>query len=90
MDKALSQQWLDVAFNPNTTVATARHVAQACSHLPQVHLESVTPDGADRRMVDSVRYNVTNASDADMARLQECLQRYPSVANFTLDDPGSY
>jgi hypothetical protein len=90
MDAALSQQWFDVQFNPNTTMTTARQVSQACAHLPQVHLESVTPDGANKRLVDSARFNVTHASAADMARLQVCLQRFRSVANFTLNDPGGY
>jgi hypothetical protein len=90
MDAALSQQWFDVSFNPNTTMTTARHVTNACAHLPQVHLEAVTPDGANKSMVDSARFNVSHASDADMARLQVCLQKFRSVANFTLNDPGGY
>ena len=33
-------------------------------------------------------FNATQASDADMARLQRCLQRFRSVQGFTLTDAG--
>lgn len=88
MDAALGQQWLVVQFNPNTTIGTARHVATACAHLPNLHLEPIQPASAQADIVESVRYNATSASDADMARLQQCLQRFPSVQGITLSQPG--
>lgn len=90
MDAALGQQWLVVQFNPNTTIATARHVTAACSHVPAAHAVRVTADAANTGMVESARYNVSHASDADLARLQECLGRFPSVQGVTLNDSGGY
>jgi len=90
MDAALGQQWVTVQFNTGTKLVTARHVTAACSDLPGVRLASVTPDAAQTGMVESARYNISHASDADTARLQECLQRFPSVQGVTLDDSGGY
>jgi len=89
MDAALGQQWFVVQFAPNTTVAAARQVTAACAHLPNLHPEPVVPTTADRGVVDSVRFNSTRASDADMARLELCLQRFPKlVQGFSLSQPG--
>jgi hypothetical protein len=90
MDAALGRQWLVVQFNPNTTIAAARHVTTSCSHVPAAHGVTITADAADTGMVESARYNVSHASDADLARLQECLQHYPVVQGVTLDDSGGY
>lgn len=90
MNAALGQQWLVVQFNPSTTMATARHIATACSGLPHVRLQSLTPDTAQRGVAQSARYDVSHASDADMARLQECLQRFGSVQGITLNESGGY
>jgi hypothetical protein len=90
MDAALGKQWLVVQFNPNTTVATARQVTRACSHIPNVTHPQITADKADAGMVEQVRYNVSVASDANMARLQICLQRFRSVQGVTLNDSSGY
>jgi hypothetical protein len=34
-----------------------------------------------------VRYRVDHASDADLARLQQCLQRFPSVVGIDIESP---
>ncbi|HXP18070.1 MAG TPA: hypothetical protein VN840_00355 [Streptosporangiaceae bacterium] len=88
MSAALGQQWIVVLFNPNTTVATARHVTQACSHVPNLHLAPVRAVSGDPGMIGSARYDATNATDANMAELQQCLQRFPSVQGFNLIQPG--
>jgi len=84
---ALGQQWVVVQLAANTSVATARHVTVACSHVPGMRVAAVratSPGG----YVASVRFNATQASDADMARLQRCLQRFHSVQGLTLTDAG--
>jgi len=90
MDAAIGQQWLDVQFKSGITMAAARHAVGACEHVPGVRLQSVTPDPAVTGTADSARYNVTAASDADMARLQLCLQRHPSIVGVTLNEAGGY
>lgn len=88
-DKALGQQWIDVTFAPNTSIATAKHVTAACSHVPNLRLAGpVKPTTAQAGVVDSVRYNATNATDAQMAQLEQCLGKFPkAVQGFTeMDD----
>lgn len=88
MNAALGQQWFVVQFSSSTTMATARHVTAACSHLPNVRLEPIQRVSPHADVVESARYDATNATDADLARLQQCLQRFPSVQGFTLTQPG--
>jgi hypothetical protein len=87
MNAALGQQWVVVQFAANTMVRTARHVTAACSQVPGMHLEPVKPTSPGG-IVSSARFKATQASDADMARLQRCLQRFPSVQGFTLTEAG--
>jgi hypothetical protein len=87
MNAALGQQWVVVQFAANTMVGTARHVTAACSHVPGMHLEPVKPTSLGG-IVSSARFKATQATDADMARLQRCLQRFPSVQGFTLTEAG--
>jgi hypothetical protein len=37
---------------------------------------------------DDIRYQVGNASDAQLARLQQCLQRFPSVVGIEFSSPS--
>jgi len=84
-DKALGQQWVEVTFAPNTSIATAKHITTACSHVTNLHLAGpVKPTTAQAGVVDSVRYNATHASDAQLAELEQCLGRFPkTVQGFT-------
>lgn len=87
MDSSLSRQWVDVQLAPNTTVATARQVTTGCAHVPGVQAvpAKATSPG---QPVGSVRFYTTRATDADMARLQACLQRFPAVQGLTQGEPG--
>lgn len=87
MDSSLGQQWVDVQLAPNTTLAAARHVTTACSHVPGVRAVPAKPTSPGH-LVGSVRFYTTHASDADMARLQACLQRFPAVQSLTQGEPG--
>jgi hypothetical protein len=87
MSAALGQQWVVVQFAANTMVGTARHVTAACSHVPGLRLMPVQPTSPGG-IVGSARFNATRATDADMARLQRCLQRFHSVQGFTVTEAG--
>ena len=89
-DKQLGQQWIEVTFAPNTSLATARHITSVCSHVPNLRLEGqVKPTTAQADVVDSVRYNSTDATDAQVALLERCLGKFPaSVQGFTQMDEG--
>jgi hypothetical protein len=40
------------------------------------------------KIVGSVRFISTNATDAEMAKLQQCLQQFPAVQGLTMTEPG--
>jgi hypothetical protein len=88
MDAALGKQYIVVQFFPNTTLATARHVTAACSHIPNLRLRPVKPTTAQAGIVDSATYDATTATDANLARLQMCLARFRSVQGVTSLQPG--
>jgi hypothetical protein len=87
-DAALGQQWAVVHFNPTTSVATLLTVRAACSHVPNVSPEALPKSRNPADMIYSVRYRTDNATDADLARLQQCLQRFPAVAGIDFEDSG--
>jgi hypothetical protein len=90
-DKQLGQQWIEVTFAPDTSVATAKHITSVCSHVPNLRLAGkVKPTTAQADVVGSVRYNSTNATDAQVALLEQCLSKFPgSVQGFTQMDEGA-
>lgn len=87
MDSALGQQWLVVQLASNTKLATAKHVTATCSRASGLRAEPVRPTSPGK-VVASVRFISTQASDADMAKLQQCLQRFPAVQGLTMTEPG--
>lgn len=85
IDQQLGQQWIVVTFAPNTSIATAKHVTSACSHVPNTRLAGpVKPTTAQAGVVDEVRYDATHASDAQLSELEQCLGQFPrTVQGFT-------
>jgi hypothetical protein len=90
-DAALGQQWATVNFNSNTPVATILEVRATCSHIPNVQAEALPPkrERSAANMQYVVTYRTDNASDANLAQLQKCLQRFKSVAGIDFEDSGS-
>jgi hypothetical protein len=87
-DAALGQQWATVSFKPDTTVATMLKVRTGCSHIPNVKAEALPRRRNAVTMNGAVTYRTDQASDANLAQLQQCLQRYPSVAGINFQDSG--
>ena len=90
-DAALGQQWATVNFNANTPVTTILQVRTACSHIPNVRAEALPPRAQRTlaNMMYAVTYRTDNASDANLAQLQQCLQRSPAVAGIDFEDSGA-
>jgi hypothetical protein len=86
-DAALGQQEAVVAFKDGTTNATRLKVRAACSHVPQAFPEPLPTDHLASDLLNDVRYQVNHASDADIARLQVCLQKFPSVVGVDIETP---
>jgi hypothetical protein len=87
-DAALGQRWATVNFKPNTSIATLLKVRTACSHIPNVRAEALPRKQTPATMMYALTYRTDNASDANLAQLQQCLTRFPSVAGIQFGDAG--
>ncbi len=87
-DAALGQRWATVSFKPNTSIATLLKVRAACSHIPNVRAEALPRKQTPATMMYALTYRTDNASDANLAQLQQCLTRFPSVAGIQFGDAG--
>jgi hypothetical protein len=87
-DAALGQQWATVNFKANTSIATLLQVREACSNIPNVRPEALPRKQTPATMMYSLTYRTDNASDANLAQLQQCLQKFPSVEGISFGDAG--
>ena len=85
-DKALGQQQALVSFRDGTPVQVRLQVREACAKLPNVSAAPLATGVPLSSAVDVVVYRVTGASNADIARLQVCLTKFPSVQGIDLQD----
>jgi hypothetical protein len=87
-DAALGQQEAVVQFRNGTANTTRLHVRKACSHIPQAAPEALPTDHKASDLLYDVIYRVDNASNAQIAELEQCLQKYPSVVGIDIQTPG--
>ena len=87
-DAALGKQEAVVQFKDGTTTATRLKVRAACSHIPEARPEALPTDHLASDDLYDVIYRVDDASDAQLARLTSCLQKYPSVLGIDIQTPG--
>ncbi|HEV2242422.1 MAG TPA: hypothetical protein VGR98_15370 [Streptosporangiaceae bacterium] len=87
-DAALGQRWATVNFKPDTSIATLLEVRAACSHIPNVRVQALPRKQTPATMIYALTYRTDNASDANLAQLQQCLTRFPSVAGIQFGDTG--
>ncbi len=85
-DAALGQRQAIVSFNDGTTVAQRMAVRTACAKTPNVTAQPLPSDMNSPYALQQVIYEINKASDTDVALLQECLSKYPTVAGVTLQD----
>ena len=86
-DKAFGKQEAVVVFKNQTPVSVMLRVRASCSHIPAAIPERIPPHPLAVDMQDDIRYLVSNASDADVARLEQCLNRFPSVLGVSVETP---
>jgi hypothetical protein len=77
-----------VQFQPQTTNAVRLKVRAACSHLPHATPEPLPTGQPATDLSYDVRYRVDKASDGDLARLQQCLQKSRSVVGIEFSGPA--
>jgi hypothetical protein len=88
MSAALGKQWVDVTFKQNTSVATIEKVRAACAHVPNISAEPLPKKHTVLNLMAGVRFDTTKASDANIAQLEICVQKFRSVQGFTPQDAG--
>jgi hypothetical protein len=87
-DRAFGKQEAVVRFQPNTPASVMLKARAACSHLPGAYAEPIPRHVPAVDLPDDIRYEVGHATDAQVARLTQCLQRFPSVAGIDLSAPS--
>src|SRR6516164_2531041 len=85
-DAALGQRQAVVTFKPGTTVAQRMAVRAACAKTPNVTPQPLPSNTNSAYSLEQVIYQISQASNADVALLEKCLAKFPSVAGITLQD----
>lgn len=85
-DAALGQRQAVVTFRPDTPVAQRLAVRSACGKAPEVKAQPVPSDLNSPYALHQLTFRIDHATNADVARLEKCLARFPSVVGVTLQD----
>ena len=86
-DKALGQQQATIYFSETAPVAFKLKVRAACNNLPHVKATPLQTGESLAAAVDVVTYNTTGAGVADIARLEECVNKFgPQVQGVDVTD----
>jgi hypothetical protein len=85
-DAALGQQQAIVSFQPGTSTAERLAIRAACANMPNVSAQKLPDLKTYPYALEQLTYNITGASDAQVANLETCLQKFPAVAGVTLQD----
>ena len=85
-DAALGQRQAVVSFRPGTPLSQRLTVRSTCAKLPAVQAQPLPSDLNSPYALQQVTYRIDHASNADIARLETCLDKFPSVVGITLQD----
>ena len=86
-NKALGQQQAMIYFQQSTPVSFKLKVRTACDNLPHVKAAPIATGVPLASAVDVVTYNTTGAGVADIARLEECVNKFaPQVQGVDVQD----
>jgi hypothetical protein len=85
-DAALGQREAVVSFTDSATLAQRVAVRTACAKPPDVIPQPLPSNMNTPYALAQVIYQINQASDADVALLQECLAKFPAVAGISLQD----
>jgi hypothetical protein len=91
VDAALSRQWATVTFRPDTSAAAVAAVRAGCARVPGARPAALSQLPGTGDAPGLLRYDVSGASVADLARLQACLLRYrTAVLGVSLRDTANH
>ena len=85
-DAALGQRQAVVSFRPGTPLSQRLAVRSACAKVPAVKAQPLPSDLNSPYALQQVIYRVDHATNADIARLETCLAKFPAVVGITLQD----
>jgi hypothetical protein len=85
-DEALGQRQAVVTFRPDTPVSQRLAVRSACAKVPEVKAQPVPSDLNSPYALQQLTFRIDHATNADVARLEKCLARFPAVVGITLQD----
>jgi hypothetical protein len=84
--QALGQREAVVSFRPGTPVSQRLSVRSTCARIHAVTAPPLPSDLSSPYALHQLTFRIDHASDADVARLETCLTRFPGVAGVTLQD----
>lgn len=87
-DAALGKREAVVYFHSGTPDSVRLKVRAACSGVRGAAPEPLPTDHKASDLLYNVRYTVSHATDAQLAELQTCLQRFPSVVGVHIVTPS--
>ncbi|MGH3293455.1 MAG: hypothetical protein ACRDP7_16775, partial [Trebonia sp.] len=86
-NKALGQQQASIYFQSSTPVAFKLKVRAACDNLPHVKATPIATGVPLSSAVRVVTYDTSGAGLADIARLEECVNKFaPQVQGVDVTD----
>ncbi|HEX6524683.1 MAG TPA: hypothetical protein VF070_32460 [Streptosporangiaceae bacterium] len=85
-DAALGQQQAIVSFHGGTSTAQRLAIRTACAKAPEVSPRPVPDLKKYPYALQQVTFTISKASDAQIAALEKCLQKFPAVAGVTIQD----
>jgi len=85
-DAALGQRQAVVSFRAGTPVPQRLAVRSTCAKVPAVTAQRLPSDLSSPYALQQLTFQIDHASDADVAQLEECLAKFPSVAGVVLQD----
>jgi hypothetical protein len=85
-DAALGQREAVVTFTDGATLAQRMAVRTACAKPPNVIPQPLPSNMKSPYALAQVIYQINQASDADVAVLETCLSKFPTVAGISLQD----
>ena len=85
-NEALGQRQAIVSFRPDTPLSQRLTVRSTCAKVPAVTAQPLPSDLNSPYALQQLTFRIDHASNADIARLEKCLARFPAVAGVALQD----
>ena len=85
-NEALGQRQAIVSFRPDTPLSQRLTVRSTCAKVPAVTAQPLPSDLNSPYALQQLTFRIDHASNADIARLEQCLAKFPAVAGVALQD----